>query len=147
MTDEYEQIRKLLRLPIDLVCDRFKNATQYRVIFLDYDGTLNLANKLPAFAQPPASVLEQIKLLIAQPRTVVYILSGRSRFHLDNWFGDIGVGLSAEHGCFVKHPIAFQKILDARFPASLGDSDEGFEVLSTSTSVDMSTQDGISTLF
>ncbi|KAJ3026341.1 Trehalose-6-P synthase/phosphatase complex synthase subunit [Rhizophlyctis rosea] len=31
-------------------------------------------------------------------------MSGRSRQLLDEWFSDTGVGLSAEHGCFYKHP-------------------------------------------
>jgi trehalose 6-phosphate synthase/phosphatase len=34
----------------------------------------------------------------------VYILSGRPREQLDRWFADLDVGLSAEHGCFYKHP-------------------------------------------
>jgi trehalose 6-phosphate synthase/phosphatase len=34
----------------------------------------------------------------------VYIISGRSRTHLDKWFAETGVGLSAEHGCFYRHP-------------------------------------------
>ena len=37
-------------------------------------------------------------------RTVVYILSGRDRVHLDRWFSEADIGLSAEHGCFYKHP-------------------------------------------
>jgi trehalose 6-phosphate synthase/phosphatase len=45
-----------------------------------------------------------LKTLAEQPDTYVYILSGRSRHHLDSWFESTGVGLSAEHGCFYKHP-------------------------------------------
>lgn len=39
----------------------------------------------------------------------MYILSGRGRNHLDTWFGDCDVGLSAEHGCFYKHPAGVAK--------------------------------------
>lgn len=34
----------------------------------------------------------------------VYIISGRARVHLDSWFAETGIGLSAEHGCFYRHP-------------------------------------------
>ena len=39
---------------------------------------------------------------------LVYILSGRGRSHLDEWFSKTGVGLGAEHGCFYKHPLSIR---------------------------------------
>ena len=42
----------------------------------------------------------------------VYIISGRGRDHLDSWFEDTGVGLSAEHGCFYKHPLCVRDAIN-----------------------------------
>ncbi|KAI8616196.1 trehalose-phosphatase-domain-containing protein [Chytriomyces sp. MP71] len=38
-------------------------------------------------------------------------MSGRSRAYLDTWFGDLSVGLCAEHGCFYRHPPTFDATL------------------------------------
>lgn len=40
------------------------------------------------------------------PRNVIYVVSGRDREILDKWIGHLPLGLSAEHGCFIKHPPA-----------------------------------------
>lgn len=71
---------------------------------MDYDGTLTTTHKLPEFAKPSAALLSTLKGLAAQPNSYVYVLSGRARHHLDSWFSSTGIGLSAEHGCFYKHP-------------------------------------------
>ena len=78
---------------------------------LDYDGTLTAHHRLPDFAHPSASVLKLLSELVQLPQTVVYILSGRRCEHLDGWFGDAGVGLVAEYGCFVKHPQLIEDML------------------------------------
>lgn len=45
-----------------------------------------------------------LKSLSSLPNTYVYILSGRTRADLEQLFSNCGVGLSAEHGCFYRHP-------------------------------------------
>ena len=45
-----------------------------------------------------------LKSLSSMPDTFVYILSGRTRSDLEKLFSNCGVGLSAEHGCFYRHP-------------------------------------------
>lgn len=45
-----------------------------------------------------------LKELSSLPNTFVYILSGRTRSDLEKLFSNCGVGLSAEHGCFYRHP-------------------------------------------
>jgi trehalose 6-phosphate synthase/phosphatase len=47
------------------------------------------------------SALNSLALL---PDTYVYILSKRTRSDLEKLFSNCGVGLSAEHGCFYRHP-------------------------------------------
>ncbi|KAI9007358.1 glycosyltransferase family 20-domain-containing protein [Gaertneriomyces semiglobifer] len=96
--------RKLPKLPFNMVLDKFRQSKKKKIIFLDYDGTLTSLHKLPEFAKPSSAVLNTLKQLTSMPDVYVYILSGRSRMHLDLWFADTGVGLSAEHGCFYRHP-------------------------------------------
>ncbi|KAJ3222652.1 Trehalose-6-P synthase/phosphatase complex synthase subunit, partial [Clydaea vesicula] len=96
--------KKLLRLRSNTLVGKFRDSTRKKIIFLDYDGTLNASHKLPEFSKPSSSVVSVLKALTSRPDVFVYILSGRSRFYLDKWFADTGVGLSAEHGCFYKHP-------------------------------------------
>ncbi|KAJ3009031.1 UNVERIFIED_CONTAM: Trehalose-6-P synthase/phosphatase complex synthase subunit [Siphonaria sp. JEL0065] len=95
---------RLVKLTPELVVDKFLASRKKRVFFIDYDGTLKSNHSLPEFSNPSKKIRELIKRLASLPDTYVYIFSGRSRNYLDAWFGDIGVGLSAEHGCFYRHP-------------------------------------------
>ncbi|KAJ1977829.1 Trehalose-6-P synthase/phosphatase complex synthase subunit [Dimargaris xerosporica] len=104
-----EALGTVLSLPLltpTMVTDTFTQSTGTRLILLDYDGTLTQMHRLPEFARPSPHTLELVTALARLPNTFVYILSGRSRHHLDSWFGHTGVGLSAEHGCYYKHPPA-----------------------------------------
>ncbi|KAI8928849.1 glycosyltransferase family 20-domain-containing protein [Entophlyctis helioformis] len=103
VTEEYDS-RRLPRLSTEHALKAFKASTKKKVFLLDYDGTLTELHKLPEFARPSASLLSTLTRLAALPNVYVYILSGRSREHLERWFGGTGVGLSAEHGCFYRHP-------------------------------------------
>ncbi|KAJ1551884.1 Trehalose-6-P synthase/phosphatase complex synthase subunit, partial [Cladochytrium tenue] len=98
---------KLLELPVDKVLESFSSAEKKRVIFLDYDGTLTQQHLLAEYAAPTKALQDSLRRLSEIPNVLVYILSGRSRYYLDKWFGECGVGLSAEHGCFFKHPRKF----------------------------------------
>ncbi|TPX70354.1 alpha,alpha-trehalose-phosphate synthase (UDP-forming) [Spizellomyces sp. 'palustris'] len=121
VSEQYDP-QKLPRLPFDVVLSRFSKSQKKKIIFLDYDGTLTTTHKLPEFAKPSSAVLDALKRLSSRPDVFVYILSGRSRMHLDLWFSETGVGLSAEHGCFYRHP---QKLGEA-FGDPEADVDEGF---------------------
>lgn len=60
---------------------------------------------VPSAAVPPAEMLEALKILVRDPRNVVFVISGRDQACLDNWLGEVeGLGLSAEHGSFIKYP-------------------------------------------
>jgi trehalose 6-phosphate synthase/phosphatase len=89
-------------MDIDMVCKKFREASK-RIVFLDYDGTLTTTHKIPEFAAPSSRITQMVKTLQCKENTYVYVLSGRSRCHLDNWFRGTGIGLSAEHGCFYRH--------------------------------------------
>ncbi|PKK77860.1 hypothetical protein RhiirC2_731063 [Rhizophagus irregularis] len=104
VSDAYAHHMRLPVLKFNPVVEAAKNSKKKRVILLDYDGTLTADHKLPEFAGPSNNVLLTLKALQSKPNTCVYILSGRGREHLDKWFDSTGIGLSAEHGCFYKHP-------------------------------------------
>lgn len=76
-----------------------------RLFMFDYDGTLTPIVKDPQAAIPSDRVLRTIKSLAADPRNAVWIISGRDQGFLDEWMGHISeLGLSAEHGCFIRQP-------------------------------------------
>ncbi|KAI5302422.1 succinate semialdehyde dehydrogenase NADP+ linked, partial [Ascosphaera pollenicola] len=76
-----------------------------RLFMFDYDGTLTPIVKDPSAAIPSDRVLRTIKTLAADPHNAVWIISGRDQAFLDEWMGHISeLGLSAEHGCFIRQP-------------------------------------------
>ncbi|KAJ5116469.1 Trehalose-phosphatase [Penicillium angulare] len=90
--------------------DRAMLVKQYRkarkrLFMFDYDGTLTPIVKDPQAAIPSDRVLRTLKTLSADPRNAVWIISGRDEAFLDEWMGHIPeLGLSAEHGCFIRQP-------------------------------------------
>jgi trehalose 6-phosphate synthase/phosphatase len=113
VSEQYDQSLALPKLTASHVITRYQQSQKKKVIFLDYDGTLTASHKVPELARPSTKVIETLKKLGELPNVLVYILSGRGRLHLDKWFEETQVGLSAEHGCFYKHPakIGSQPIL------------------------------------
>lgn len=90
--------------------DRAKLLSQYRqakkrLFMFDYDGTLTPIVKNPSAAIPSDRVIRTLKTLAADPNNSVWIISGRDQGFLDEWMGHIPeLGLSAEHGSFMRHP-------------------------------------------
>ncbi|KAF8945913.1 Trehalose-6-P synthase/phosphatase complex synthase subunit [Haplosporangium gracile] len=111
VSEEFDHRMALPKLTIGHVLEARNHSTKNKVVFFDYDGTLTATHKLPEFANPASHIIHNLQALAAQPNTYVYILSGRDRKHLDAWFGECGVGLSAEHGCFFKHPAGVAKAM------------------------------------
>lgn len=86
------------------VVDSFK-AAKKRLMLFDYDGTLTPIVKVPANALPSRKLLDALRTLCADPNNVVYIISGRDYEFLEQTLGQIpNIGLSAEHGCFLRPP-------------------------------------------
>lgn len=92
------------------VLDREKLQAQYtkakkRLFMFDYDGTLTPIVKDPGAAIPSDRVTRTLKTLAADPNNSVWIISGRDQAFLDEYLGHITeLGLSAEHGSFMRHP-------------------------------------------
>lgn len=73
--------------------------TKNRLILLDYDGTMVPCNSIDK--TPSLEVTSVVNSLCADPDNRVFIVSGRSRDVLQDWFSPCKkLGLSAEHGYF-----------------------------------------------
>ncbi|KAH0559267.1 hypothetical protein GP486_004214 [Trichoglossum hirsutum] len=76
-----------------------------RLFLFDYDGTLTPIVRDPSAATPTDQIIRNLKTLVSDPRNAVWVISGRDQTFLNQWMGDISeLGLSAEHGSFVRHP-------------------------------------------
>ncbi|RYZ40586.1 MAG: trehalose-phosphatase [Myxococcaceae bacterium] len=69
-----------------------------KVLFLDYDGTLVGFAPTPEQASPDAELMKLLKDLCARPDVAVHLVSGRPKETLEAWFGELPLGLHAEHG-------------------------------------------------
>ncbi|KAJ9102035.1 hypothetical protein QFC19_004963 [Naganishia cerealis] len=82
-----------------------------RLLLFDYDGTLTPIVKVPSQAIPTERTRNAIAALAKDPKNVVWLISGRDGEFLDeHWGGIPNLGLSAEHGSFVKGPGATEWI-------------------------------------
>lgn len=68
------------------------------LLILDYDGTLVPLRRTPELAAPDHEILDLLHRLAATPGFEVHVLSGRSREVMEDWLGELPVGLHAEHG-------------------------------------------------
>jgi trehalose 6-phosphate synthase/phosphatase len=78
-----------------------------RLLFLDYDGTLTPLARHPGLAGPDPMRRELLRSLAAEPKNTVVVASGRERQTVEEWLGDLPLGLVAEHGAWLKladHP-------------------------------------------
>jgi trehalose 6-phosphate synthase/phosphatase len=99
--------------PVEVLA-RFE-AAEDLVFFLDYDGTLVPLASTPDAARPDPQLRALLGALAARPGTQVEIVSGRPREDLERFFGDLAVGLHAEHGFWTRRPgQAFRALGDPR---------------------------------
>ncbi|KAJ3226516.1 threalose-6-phosphate phosphatase [Clydaea vesicula] len=103
---EDENTKKSVTPTLDkeLIMQNYTKAKR-RLLLFDYDGTLTPICKTPNEAIPAPNMLKALNILVKDPLNVVFVISGRDQACLDEWLGSVsGLGLSAEHGCFVKYP-------------------------------------------
>lgn len=112
--DQRAHLQSILRVSSDVVSE-IRNRAR-RLFLFNYEGSLRYEAALPDLAAPPQSLCRLLLLLISDPRNTVYIISGRSREILEEWFGKSGVGLVAEHGCELRHPeeTKWETLVEAR---------------------------------
>jgi len=112
------------RLDLDKLKLAYNHSTT-RMFFLDYDGTLSPICPKPEEATPSTELLSLLSSLSDDPHNNIYIISGRDRKFLQSWIGNLPIGLSAEHGAFLKpieqhngaewHDVIAGKHLDLRW--------------------------------
>ncbi|KAL9004946.1 MAG: hypothetical protein Q9188_002265 [Gyalolechia gomerana] len=84
--------------------NRYRNATA-RLFLFDWDGTLTPIVRDPAATVPTPAVLEILQKLSSHPKNEFWIISGRDPSFLEKHFSSVpSIGLSAEHGAFVRRP-------------------------------------------
>ncbi|KAG0140060.1 hypothetical protein CROQUDRAFT_665689 [Cronartium quercuum f. sp. fusiforme G11] len=81
------------------------NEAEKRLLVFDYDGTLTPIVKIPKDAIPLPGLIGALEKLCADEKNIVYIISGRDGAFLQEHLGGIkGLGMSAEHGCYLREP-------------------------------------------
>ncbi|GLU20688.1 hypothetical protein SLE2022_368750 [Rubroshorea leprosula] len=88
------------KLSIDLLISAYKK-TSRRAIFLDYDGTV--VPQMSIVKSPSPEVISVLNNLCSDPQNTVFIVSGRGKNSLSDWFAQIeNLGIAAEHGYFIR---------------------------------------------
>jgi trehalose 6-phosphate synthase/phosphatase len=106
-TNQFEYITSMSNTPMlnfNEVYSKYSES-KCRLLLFDYDGTLTPIRKTPGAAIPQPEMMRALIKLVEDPNNHVYVISGRDQVFLQKWLGNIKVlGLSAEHGCFIKYP-------------------------------------------
>ncbi|KAJ8772947.1 hypothetical protein K2173_028124 [Erythroxylum novogranatense] len=88
------------KLSNDHIVSAYKK-THRRAIFLDYDGTV--VPQTSIVKTPSHEVISVLNSLCSDPKNTVFIVSGRGRDSLSEWFSQCNdLGIAAEHGYFMR---------------------------------------------
>lgn len=88
------------KLSIDHIVSAYKR-TKNRAILLDFDGTMTPRGSISTC--PSAEAVGMLNNLCRDPRNVVFIVSGKDRKTLTEWFSSCEkLGIAAEHGYFMR---------------------------------------------
>lgn len=88
------------KLSIDTIVSSYLKAKN-KAILLDYDGTVMPQTSINK--KPSEEVIFLINTLCADPTNTVFVVSGRGRDSLGNWFSPCKkLGIAAEHGYFLR---------------------------------------------
>lgn len=88
------------KLSVEHIVSAYNN-TNRRLILLDYDGTMMAQDRVDKTPSP--EVISVLNSLCNDPKNIVFIVSGRGKDSLSNWFSECEkLGLSAEHGFFIR---------------------------------------------
>ncbi|CAA7398674.1 unnamed protein product [Spirodela intermedia] len=89
------------KLSVEHIVSVYRKTTS-RLLLLDYDGTI--LPQASASKAPGEEVISLLSSLCSDPKNVVFLVSGRGRHSLSDWFGTVeNLGISAEHGFFMRH--------------------------------------------
>lgn len=87
------------KLTLSLIKPAYQKA-QKRVLVFESDGGLIPFVSVPFLAAPSRRVTSLLAKLCQNPNNSVYVVSGRDRNTLLQWFGKLNLGIVAEHGFF-----------------------------------------------
>ncbi|XP_010449561.1 PREDICTED: alpha,alpha-trehalose-phosphate synthase [UDP-forming] 5-like isoform X1 [Camelina sativa] len=88
------------KLSIEHIVSAYKR-TKNRAILLDYDGTMVQPGSIRT--TPTRETIEILNNLSSDPKNIVYLVSGKDRTTLTEWFSSCDdLGLGAEHGYFIR---------------------------------------------
>lgn len=102
---ESNYTRKITKRVIDNLVKKYQ-ASEKRIIFLDYDGTLTGFHKDPQMAMPDKELYSIMDKLTSNKQNTVVVISGRDKETLSKWFEKYYENLAfiAEHGVWNKNP-------------------------------------------
>ncbi len=86
-------------------------AARCSLILLDYDGTLVPFAPQPQLAAPDAELVGLLAAMRRRTSGGIFLVSGRDRATLSDWFGSVRVGMIAEHGAWVRREGADWRLL------------------------------------
>jgi trehalose 6-phosphate synthase/phosphatase len=136
--DEFmTQLRKIRQIQEELTERKLdkqaekKLATDFRrakraLLLLDFDGTLMPFAARPEQAVPDEELKSLLRALSGQAGKTIVVISGRTRKTLENWLGEMDLGLIVEHGAWIREPGQGWTMLE---PAQVGWKSEVMEVL------------------
>ncbi|OIW06950.1 hypothetical protein TanjilG_18338 [Lupinus angustifolius] len=88
------------KLSVEHIVSAYKR-TKHRAILLDYDGTMTQPGSISN--TPNAEAVGILNSLCMDPKNCVFIVSGKERKTLTEWFSSCEMlGMAAEHGYFVR---------------------------------------------
>jgi len=73
-----------------------------KVLFLDYDGTLQRFYDNPQSAVPDKELYKILDIIASDDNTELVLISGRDKVTFNEWFGNRNFTLIAEHGAWIK---------------------------------------------
>jgi trehalose 6-phosphate synthase/phosphatase len=77
------------------------DTAQKRLVFLDYDGTLVGFHKDPQKASPDSGLYQILEQFHNDPKTDLYLISGRDKQTFTQWFMPKGYNMVTEHGVWI----------------------------------------------
>lgn len=99
-----DKAKQLVAMPVDKVCQSYHQANRKRLFFFDYDGTLRKYESQPELAEPTPRLLDLLRQLSSCNQNVVFIVTGRQKSTMVQWFNGTGVGFAVEHGFSLRWP-------------------------------------------
>ena len=83
------------------ISGKFKAAAK-RLVLLDYDGTLVIHTNVPGMAKLPEEITCILRKLIKDPKTELFIITGRGNEDIDRFLDHLNINIIAEHGALIK---------------------------------------------